>query len=144
MHNPMKWRKLLLKLVGLLLVIEIVIFVWAKPENPPVEDPMVWHTPQMGEIVRRACYDCHSHETDWPWYSRVAPVSFWIRDHVKEGREHLNFSVSDRGDTDETVEVLEEGKMPLPSYIQMHSEAELSDEEMEILIAGFKHHFDVE
>ena len=59
--------------------------------NPPIESE-VDAPPEVREILRRACYDCHSHETRWPWYSYVAPVSWWIGDHVEHARKDMNFS----------------------------------------------------
>jgi hypothetical protein len=95
----------------------------------------------MADIVERACADCHTHDTVWPWYSRVAPVSWWVVDHVEEGREHLNFSTwgtqdSDRQDhkLEELVEYVENREMPLRSYMARHPEARITDEERQKLV----------
>lgn len=109
--------------------------------NPPVtgEPPM---SPEVREILARSCFDCHSNRTEWPWYSQVAPVSWWIVHHVDEGREHLNFSAWDtlpaedrREAGEEIVEEVEEGKMPLATYVVGHPGAQLSDQDRQRLLA---------
>ena len=84
-------------------------------------------------ILENACYDCHSNNTKYPWYNNVAPLSYWLSDHVEEGKSELNFSAwgsySNKKKShklEEVAEVLEEGEMPLKSYTLMHSEAELT------------------
>lgn len=97
--------------------------------------------PKVAEILRRACYDCHSNETAWPAYSRVAPVSWLVASHVQEARGDINFSTWNRYDAgelahifEETVEVLEEGAMPLWSYTLLHPGARLSEAEKATLL----------
>jgi hypothetical protein len=94
-------------------------------------------------MIRTACYDCHSHKTTYPWYSQVAPVSWWIGNHVNEGREHLNFSTWNQYDAEkqkhkleECVEMIKEGEMPMKSFTWLHPEARLSDEQKQAL-SGF-------
>jgi hypothetical protein len=110
-------------------------------DNPPGHEP-----PALPDDVRmvleRSCNDCHSHLTRWPWYTNVAPVSWWIAHHVEEGREHLNFSTwqslspKDRSKAaEEIAEEVREGKMPLASYVVGHPEAALSDVERGLLVA---------
>lgn len=98
--------------------------------NPP--------PPEVARLIRSACYDCHSYETRWPWYAHVAPVSWWIVGHMKEGREAMNFSEWPHDNPDDAVEYLDEivrdvqhHKMPLPSYtwMGMHPEAHLTEEQ---------------
>lgn len=109
--------------------------------NPPEEGPLVIQDAAVADIVERACADCHSHDTTWPWYSRVAPVSWWLVSHVEEGREHVNFSAWE-GQTaeekdhklEEVVEYVEDGEMPLASYKLGHPEARITDQEREALI----------
>jgi len=86
--------------------------------------------------LERACNDCHSNNTRWPWYTSVAPVSWWTIDHVNQGRSHLNFSAwgqlrpQDAASLlGEICEEVESAGMPLPSYLRMHSEARLSLED---------------
>ena len=96
-------------------------------------------------MLRSACYDCHSHETSYPWYSNLAPVSWWLKNHVNEGREHLNFSVwadynakkADHKLEECFEEVAKEG-MPLKSYPLTHPEARLSEEQRAKLVTWFK------
>ena len=107
-------------------------------ENPPVEHRVAWDSPRTGELFARACASCHSHETEWPWYTHVAPLAQWVRHHVEEGREHFNISVEDMGDADEAAEEVREGEMPLPAYtwLGMHPEARLTAAEREQLARG--------
>jgi hypothetical protein len=100
--------------------------------NPPVEAD-VMAPAAVEEILRRACYDCHSHETDWPWYSRIAPVSWWLEEHVRRGRADLNFSQWPLFDQQaqelflrDIVKQIEDGTMPPASYELGHPEARLS------------------
>lgn len=110
--------------------------------NPPENGPLVIQDAAVADVFDRACADCHTNGTTWPWYSKVAPVSWWVVDHVEEGREHLNLSTwaslsADDQDhkLEEWVEMVEEGEMPLPSYTWGHPEARLSDQERETLMA---------
>lgn len=96
--------------------------------------------PKIVKILKTACYDCHSNNTAYPWYNNIAPVSWMIANHVNEGKEHLNFSNWDiyipekqHKLLDEIIEVVEEGEMPLSSYLIIHSEAKLSDSDKELL-----------
>jgi hypothetical protein len=91
-------------------------------------------------ILKRACYDCHSHETVWPWYSYVAPVSWWVAKDVHQGREELNFSTWGAYSTKERVEKMqesreevEEGAMPPWFYTTAHRDARLSREDRAML-----------
>ncbi|HSE98981.1 MAG TPA: heme-binding domain-containing protein, partial [Blastocatellia bacterium] len=95
---------------------------------------------EVAAVLKRACKDCHSHETVWPWYSNVAPVSWLLINHVNEGRSEMNFSDWARYDARQADHLLEElckevknGNMPLSSYVALHPEAKLSDEEKQLL-----------
>lgn len=106
--------------------------------NPKVIQEPAWDSPATRELAARACFDCHSNETKWPWYSNIAPISWLVQDHVDEGREYLNFSewnktYEEAGEAGETVE---EGEMPIPNYLWLHPEAKLSVKEKAALIAG--------
>ena len=101
--------------------------------NPPVEQDVAAPS-DVDAILRRACYDCHSNETVWPWYSRVAPVSWLVAFDTHEGRSHLNFSTWNRLSTMERHEALKEaweeiesGRMPIAIYLPAHPEARLTD-----------------
>lgn len=91
--------------------------------------------------LKAACYDCHSNETKYPWYTYVAPVSFWIRGHIKNGRNALNFStwaemtVNDQKHAlHECAEEIEEGHMPPKGYYRMHGEAYLDNAKKTLLM----------
>lgn len=101
--------------------------------QPPVE---------VAKMLQDACYDCHSHKTEYPFYSRVTPLNYWMRSHIEEGLDHLNFSAwgtyspSDRRELrKEIAEVVREKEMPLTSYTFMHPEARLSDQQRDRLAA---------
>ena len=126
--------------VGLVVAFLVLQFVPVDRVNPPV-GLNVDAPAEVEAILRRACYDCHSHETRWPWYSRVAPLSWWIADHVEHGRGDLNFSQWPTFDFVEQGMALEdieqqvrEGEMPLSSYLILHPEARLSDEDRKRLL----------
>lgn len=126
-------------LVLLALAFAGIQFVPVERSNPPVTADLDAPAP-VKDILHAACYDCHSNETRWPWYSHVAPVSWLLAGHVKGGRSHLNFS--EWGSIDASVqghikaEIVEEvsaGNMPLPPYLRMHPEARLSPTQIETL-----------
>jgi len=91
-------------------------------------------------IFRNSCYDCHSHETVWPWYSYIAPASWLLVSDVNEGREHLNFSkwnTLDRSKQtklrEEIWEEIREEKMPLWQYRILHPGSKLSQEQKNLI-----------
>lgn len=110
--------------------------------NPPVIQEPAWDSPDTRALAKRACFDCHSNETVWPWYSKIAPVSWLVQRDVDEGREKINFSEWNRKDDfedlDEVGEVIEEGEMPPLTYYPTHPEARLTDAEKQQLILGLK------
>ncbi len=105
------------------------------PKVDPADDLCAALQPPeaVAALLRAACYDCHSYQTQYPWYAEVAPVSWWLAHHVDEGREHVNFSVYGTMPPRDRAEMLEEcseevldGHMPLRSYTWMHAKARLS------------------
>lgn len=136
----LKW--LAIALIALLIGIQ---FVRPARTNPAVEpsQSIEAHTqipPEVGAILDRSCRDCHSNKTSWPWYSNMAPVSWWVIDHVNHGRTHLNYSEwgkLKREDQDKGLrEICDEvfnGAMPLPSYLPMHPSAKLSEQDKKTL-----------
>jgi hypothetical protein len=105
--------------------------------NPPVIAEPNWDSPETRDLVKTACYDCHSNESVYPWYADVGPTRILVRQHVLEGRDHLNFSEYNRRlNVREIREVIEEGEMPPWDYLLLHPEARLSDAEKEALING--------
>lgn len=145
-------KKSLLKKIGWVFIFLLVAiqFVRINKENPTFDsanDLLVMSNPsaEIKELMKSACYDCHSNETTYPWYSNVAPVSWWLEHHVEEGREHLNFSEwgtysvkKANHKLDECAEEVEEGEMPLDSYTWTHADAELSQEQRHNLEVWFK------
>ncbi len=124
-----------------LLILAVVIIgiqlIPVKRTNPPVAYDFDGPA-EVKAILKRSCYDCHSNETTWPWYSHVAPVSWLLADHVKEGREHLNFSewegMKDMGwIPGKILREVSEGEMPLKSYLLIHSDARVSPADLAVL-----------
>lgn len=110
--------------------------IFLKETNPPEEVKL---------ILKNTCYDCHSNNTKYPWYNNIAPVSYWLADHVKHGKGELNFSdwenySNKRKDhkLEEVVEVIEENAMPLKEYTWTHAEARLTDEQRQAIVDWVK------
>lgn len=100
---------------------------------------------EIAGMLKTACYDCHSNQPTYPWYTNIAPVSWWIKHHINEGSQHLNFSIwgtykekRKNHKLDECVEMIEEGEMPMSSYTIMHGEAKLTDAQKLQLVEFFK------
>lgn len=100
---------------------------------------------EVAQLLKTACYDCHSNQPIYPWYTNIAPVSWWVKHHINEGSHHLNFSewgtYSDKRKNhkmEECIEMVEEGEMPMASYTWMHGEAKLTDAQRLILVEWFK------
>jgi hypothetical protein len=104
--------------------------------NPKVTKDAPWPTEQAAAIARASCYDCHSNETKWPWYTNLAPASFYTVHDVKEGRDHLNFSEWDTPQraARDLEEVIREGSMPPREYTILHRGASLSAAEKKTLL----------
>jgi hypothetical protein len=134
-----------------LLVVVIVLagLQFFRPEKnlahhgPGPDDLMVAHAPpvEVQKILQRACYDCHSNTTRYPWYAEIQPVGWWLADHIKEGKTHLNFSTfgaykprRQAIKLGELIDEVEEGHMPLSSYKLVHPEARLTPAEVKALI----------
>jgi hypothetical protein len=116
--------------IVLLLGIQLLLF-GRQHTNPPVTAEPVWPDSTTRALAVRACFDCHSNETTWPWYSNVAPVSWILLNHIQEGRAVLNFSEWDRPQEGvrEAGEVIREGEMPPGYYRLLHRSARLSADE---------------
>ncbi len=104
-------------------------------------------------LLKSSCYDCHSNFTNYPWYSNIQPLGWWLKDHIDEGKEHLNFqefalvkannnyktaALRQYDKLDAIVETVEEGEMPLESYTFIHNEAKLSDVQRKLIIGWAK------
>jgi hypothetical protein len=130
--------------LGRLLVVAAIAIQFVRPArtNPDSDmsralDAHVAVPPAAAAVLARACRDCHSNETRWPWYSNVAPVSWFVIDHVNHGRSHFNYSDWARYERDDarrllknTCDFARRQTMPLPSYTLIHRSARLSDEEI--------------
>ncbi len=135
--------------IGLLISLVVCQFIRIDKSNLTVYNVLDIRTitkspPEISAMLKASCYDCHSNEVVYPWYTNVAPVSWWIKNHVNEGVHHLNFSIwatykSRRMDKKlkECVEMIEEGEMPMTSYTIMHEDAKLSESQKNTLIAWF-------
>lgn len=134
--------------VLLSLVVVFVILQFVGPTRPEVrtDNPkdlmaMASIDSKVADLLKSACYDCHSMETNYPWYANVAPVSWRLFDHIEEGREELNFSewgtlgkVKKIRKLKDVAEEVEEGKMPLDDYVTWHPEAKLSEDQKNMLV----------
>ncbi|WP_286748118.1 heme-binding domain-containing protein [Roseivirga sp. UBA1976] len=139
--------KKILKYILLVLVVGLVVIQFInRPEriNEPITDNDLIETlqvnAQMTDFLKSACYDCHSNQPRYPWYASIAPFSWSIAEHIEHGREELNFSEwatysARRRDhkLEEMVEEVEEGHMPLPGYLWLHSDAKITEERLEML-----------
>jgi hypothetical protein len=129
------------KRIGILVVVLLIaIQFWPVDRTNPKVVSDLQAPPDVKQVLRQACYNCHSYETVWPWYSRVAPVSWMILSDVNEAREHLNFSdwesipPGDRPATTKRIwKMVETGEMPLLMYRIMHPEARLSGDQKTII-----------
>jgi hypothetical protein len=139
------------KILTVLLVAFIIIQFFPIDKTNPAPTPgmdflKIKNTPpEVAKIINSSCYDCHSNETKYPWYSNFAPASWFLKNHINEGRKHLNFSTFAMYDPkiqaqklQECIEMLEKKEMPLESYFIGHQEAKLTDEQRKILIDYFK------
>ena len=129
-------KKILIGIAGVLIAIQ---FIPVDRSNPSAEGEIMEST-ELKTILKRSCYDCHSNETVWPWYSYVAPVSWLVADDVHEGRKHLNFSNWQNIEVrkvskakQEIWEMVSEGEMPLGKYVLLHPEAKLSEKDKQII-----------
>jgi hypothetical protein len=129
------------KIILIVLVVALVViqFIPVQKTNPPVTGEIDAPESVM-KVFKTSCYDCHSNEVVWPWYSRVAPASWLVAYDVNEAREEYNFSewssynAEERMDNREEIwEEVEEGHMPLWYYVLLHPEAKLSVEDKEII-----------
>ncbi|ALL06237.1 cytochrome C [Pedobacter sp. PACM 27299] len=100
---------------------------------------------EIGLLLRTSCYDCHSNNTVYPWYSQIQPFSWWLQSHVNDGKKELNFDQFNtynikkkKHKLDEVVEVIEKDEMPLSSYTLVHRKAVLSTQDKDKIIAWAK------
>ena len=133
----------LLKKIFLVLLLVFVIMQFFRPDKNIAQgdhsaDFIVETNPsnEVRAMLKQSCFDCHSNNTVYPWYNNVAPISYWLANHIRHGKEELNFSEWNAYDTkgkdhklEEVIEMVEEGEMPLNEYTWTHREAKLSPEQ---------------
>ena len=124
----------------------MIQFITVDKTNPEVDEKLTVKAPEeVMKLLKQSCYDCHSHETKWPYYSAIAPVSFFVASHVKDGRRAMNFSKWNEIDPEikqkrlkRAIKTVNNGMMALPSYVSAHEEAKLSKDDKEVLVSWFK------
>jgi hypothetical protein len=135
------------KIFFILLFASFVIIQFFRPnfENPSVNqsetlESAVFLPENVAIILKRSCSDCHSSETVYPWYARIQPSAWFLASHITDGRRHLNFSVWDTYEDrrkkrrlGEICDQVERREMPLPSYLWVHRNAQMSDEDIKVL-----------
>lgn len=141
-------RKVVFIALAVLLVgIQIIPVDRVNPPADPAQDYINIAKPPtaVATILKEACYDCHSHSTTYPWYAYIAPVSFWIKGHINDGRRHLNFATWGTYEggrkarkLGECADEVESKGMPENFYTWMHASARLTDAQREELTTWFK------
>jgi heme-binding protein len=129
-------KKILLAIVAILVIIQFFRIDKTNPEVVLENDFITITNPpeEIAAILKTSCYDCHSYETKYPWYTNVSPIAWWVKDHINEGRDELNFSEwanykekRKKHKLEECIELVEENEMPLESYLITHGDAKLTD-----------------
>jgi hypothetical protein len=142
----------ILKKIGIVLLLILIVAQFFRPEkndgdlatvnaflaetNPPEN---------VLNIMKTTCFDCHSAKTNYPWYNNITPVNYWLEEHIVDGKKHLNFSdwssyslKKKEHKMDELYEEVEKGEMPLDSYTWIHSEANLTQDQVAEIVAWGK------
>lgn len=139
-------KNIAIALIFILLMIQSIrIDKTTEPVNPATDFISVTSAnTEVAGLLKIACYDCHSNQPTYPWYTNIAPVSWWIKHHINEGSHHLNFSLWETYSAkrknhklEECIEMVEEGEMPMTSYTLMHGEAKLTDAQRLQLVEFF-------
>ncbi|WP_077398476.1 heme-binding domain-containing protein [Cellulophaga omnivescoria] len=142
----------LLKKILLALLVILIAMQFYRPEKNNAETDLKTAfltetnpSKEVQKILETSCYDCHSNTTAYPWYNNIAPVSYWLADHVKDGKKHLNFSEWEKYSIkkkdhklDEVMETIESGEMPLNEYTWTHTEANLNSAQKQAVIEWVK------
>ena len=138
----------LIRKIAILIVVILIVIQFVQPNKNVSAGPFpddITKVYDLPEDVRNTfvnkCYDCHSNNTKYPWYFHVQPVGWWLAAHIHDAKDELNFSAfrlypADKADhkLEELQEVMEEGSMPLKSYVMLHPQAELSGREKEAIL----------
>ena len=139
-------KKILLGLLVLFIAIQFIRQSKNLGASPGPADLFAQHQApaEVKQLVQTACYDCHSNATRYPWYAEIQPVGWFLADHIKEGKRHLNFSefglLTTKRATrklEQCAEEVSEGGMPLASYRLVHADARLTDAQRKLLVAWF-------
>ncbi|WP_026463935.1 heme-binding domain-containing protein [Adhaeribacter aquaticus] len=137
-------------LIALLFIFVAIQFIRPAQNKGQAETPQdVTHfvnvPADVMHILKTSCYDCHSNNTRYPWYAHVNPVGLWLQNHIEEGKDELNFSDFAQYDKkkmdhklEEVEEMVQDGHMPLPAYLSMHTDAKLSEDQKNVLINWVK------
>jgi Haem-binding domain len=137
-----------MKRILLIILVLLVIAQFVRPAHNAGEALAatdITHSVPVPDSVLRvltvSCFDCHSDHTNYPWYSKIAPVSWWLNSHVNDGKRHLNFTTFNNytfkkklRSLDGTAKEVDNGGMPLPSYLWIHKDAKLSEAQKKMLI----------
>ena len=139
----MKTAKLLSQIpVGAVIVLALIQVVpyGRDHTNPPVGQEPPWNTAETRDLAKRACFDCHSNETKWPWYSNIAPASWLTQRDTVQGRRKMNFSEWNvpQKKAEDAAEEVQKGEMPPWFYTPLHASANLTPPERQALIAGLQ------
>ncbi len=126
--------KLILIIVGVVIVVLQLIPI--ERNNPPIQTQINWDSEFTKATFYKACADCHSNETKWPWYSYIAPISYLISYDVTTGRYHFNISEINDDERDEAAREVRKGAMPMAVYLPLHSEANLNEADKLKFIEG--------
>jgi hypothetical protein len=139
--------KKVLKIAIIVLVLVFVIAQFVRPDRstPPIDNAQVLESnaivpADVKVILQRSCADCHSNATTYPWYSNISPASWWLQSHINDGRHELNFSEwgtyspkKRNKKMEEVCEQVRSREMPLPSYLWIHRDAQMSDDEIDVV-----------
>jgi mono/diheme cytochrome c family protein len=135
-----KWIvRLLIAAVVVFALIQLIPFGHDRTNPPTVSEPN-WSSPQARALAKEHCFQCHSNETEWPWYSNIAPGSWLIAMDVTEGRRKFNFSdwKNNPGEIDEMAEVIQSGEMPPIQYWVFHPNSRMNDQQKQELIQALE------
>lgn len=134
-YRPSPWWIVLSMLLVIMVGVQVIPY-GKNHTNPPVTAEPRWDSPETRAVVKKACFDCHSNETNWPWYSRVAPASWLMQHEVDAARAKLNFSEWRRGLDADDIEAALKRRMPLGLYATMNPHARLGPSDRMYLTRG--------
>jgi len=138
------WKTLLWIVIAGVAALALIQLIPVNRTNPPVVTHVKWDSPQTQTLFQRACADCHSNETTWPWYAYIAPVSWLVARDVYQGRQRFNISDLNTSSprysrmASEIGRTIESGRMPMGIYLPMHPNARLTPAEMQALANGLQ------